>query len=147
MLEINGNILDYFPNKIPAIAVTTNGLTDSRGNAIMGKGIAKQAKERYPRLPKILGEMLIEFGNRVHLIDGRGEYLIYSFPTKTDWKYKSNIRLIGQSSIELMNEMNYHKIPALIMTRPGCGNGGLDWDYVKPMIQDILDDRMFIISP
>ena len=45
MKEVTGNIWDY-PADI--VCITTNGSTTRNGSAVMGKGIALQAKERYP---------------------------------------------------------------------------------------------------
>ena len=45
------------------IVVTTNGTVRRDGCAVMGAGVAKEAKERYPNFPFELGYRLKEHGN------------------------------------------------------------------------------------
>jgi hypothetical protein len=65
------------------------------GTLIMGAGVARQAVDRWPGLPDILGQMVYKLGNAVHLVTydkayhglpylGTQElpYHILSFPTK-----------------------------------------------------------------
>ncbi len=32
------------------------------------------------------------------------------------------------------------------LVRPGCGNGQLKWEDVKPLIAPILDDRFIVVE-
>lgn len=34
----------------------------------------------------------------------------------------------------------------VLLPRPGCGNGKLQWDFVKREIEDLLDDRVTIVN-
>lgn len=136
MIERIGNIWDYYPSNI--IAVTTNGILNSRSELVMGKGIALEAKYRNPNLPKTLGGMVKQFGNIPFLVDR-----IISFPTKHHWKDKSDIELIKQSARILVE---LAKGRAVYLTRPGCGCGGLKWENVKPVIAEILTDNFTILT-
>jgi hypothetical protein len=134
MIDIKADIWDFHKLVYP-ICITTNGCINSSGNLVMGKGIAKEAKDRFPDLPKILANMIINDGNNVHYI---GKYGLFSFPTKHNWWEKSDIDLIIKSAKQLItwSDFNYIGLP-----RPGCGNGGLQWSYVKPILDEILDNR------
>lgn len=127
--------------------ITTNGTLRNNGNAIMGKGVALQARKRYPDIEVRLGILLRYYGNHVfNLGDG-----LISFPTKNHWKDNSDIKLIARSAQELVFLIkNLDKnIPSrrVLMPRPGCGSGNLLWPDVKRVIQKILtDDRYIIIS-
>ena len=123
--------------------ITTNGDIKINGELVMGKGIALQAAQRYPKLPKLLGDCVKSKGNIVHYIK---EYNIISFPTKIDWREKSNIELIKQSCYQLnilLNDINKQAV----LPKPGCANGGLDWEReVKPIISTILTDKIWVVT-
>lgn len=136
-----------------AIGITTNGMWKSNGHAVMGAGIAKQADERIYSLGKLLGSQLISFGNHCYYFRGRpdiktGRALnVLTFPTKHDWREKSDIGLIRQSCTEAKVICDRFRVQKVYLTRPGCGLGGLDWEtQVKPVISQILDDRFIIVS-
>lgn len=38
------------------------------------------------------------------------------------------------------------KREAILIPKPGCGNGGLKWEDVKKQIEPLLDDRFIIID-
>jgi hypothetical protein len=133
----SGNLWTY-PAHIRVI--TTNGVVDRNGCAVMGKGIALQAKQRYPNLPQQLGELLLENGNHVYYLDNN----IISFPTKHHWKEMSNISLIRRSALELREKI-ISKGLVVAMPPPGCGNGGLVWKDVYPILEDILDDSFVVL--
>jgi hypothetical protein len=123
------------------IAVTTNDRIKNNGCLVMGAGIAKQAATRYPELPKRLAKHVKECGNIPKICHDIG---IVSFPTKYDWKNPSDIDLIKQSANVLMQQIPKGKTVA--MSRPGCGNGNLEWSDVKTILEPILDDRFIIYS-
>lgn len=143
MREMTGNIWDnHRPVPGHILAITTNGLVNKDNHAIMGRGVALEAKQRFPWVPEVLGRMLINNGNHVHYL---GSNLI-SFPTKNDWRHKSDIELITQSCRELMTLKSLYRWHWVILPRPGCENGGLTWEEVRIIISTILDDSIYIIS-
>ncbi len=137
------------PSDGDAICVTTNGMIKANGCAVMGAGIAKTFAFKYPGLPKILGRRLYESGNHAYyLTTAFGErnevYHILSFPTKHDWRDKSDINLIEQSCYELVNLADKLKIRNVFFPLPGCGMGGLGEDEVYPVITRVFDDRFVL---
>lgn len=141
MLEASGDLWEY-----PAEyrVVTTNAILRSNGCLVMGAGVAKQARDRFPGLDKKLGDLVKRYGNRPFLC--REEDLI-TLPTKTNWREKSCPTLISRSVMELVRIVNKFNIASVVMTRPGCGNGGLEWSQVKPLLMDVLDDRFTVLAP
>lgn len=139
MLENKGDLWSYISDYK---CITTNGIVKSNGELTMGRGIALDAKQRYPDLPKILGEKVKEFGNYPFIVR---EHKIISFPTKNHWKDKSHIGLIMRSCNELVIIANDENIKSIVLPQPGCGNGGLLWSEVKPIISKILDDRFTVL--
>jgi hypothetical protein len=138
MQEVQGNIWN---SGCTYTAVTTNGIIKSNGNLVMGKGIALQASQRYPSLPRILAQHVRAKGNVPCLVP---ECKILSFPTKHNWHDPSDPVLIVKSARLAMDLLPRDCTCA--MSRPGCGNGNLRWEQVKPLIDDILDDRFFVYS-
>ena len=157
MKEIVGDYWDYWrsTNCTASLVCTTNTIVKSNGDLVMGAGIAKEFKEKFPWLPsewgnkqRVLGEQTPYLMITYHGKDfdtKMGEYLI-AFPTKIHWKDPSIPALIASSAHQLMVACKALDIRYVLMTRPGCGNGGLTWDVVKPILQEELDDRFVIIS-
>lgn len=121
--------------------ITTNGALRKNGNAIMGKGIALEARRRYPDLEIRLGKLVRMYGNHVFHLEGG----LISFPTKHHWKQDGDIGLIKRSAQELVSLLESSPAKRVLLTRPGCGSGNLHWTGVKPIIQEILGDDKFII--
>lgn len=122
--------------------ITTNGVVTSQGYLVMGAGVALQAKKRFPNLPKKLGSWVKQYGNRAFLCRDEG---LLTFPTKNDWRHESTLSLISQSASQVLAIVNKYGLKSIVMTRPGCGNGRLEWEEVKPTLQ-FLDDRFTVIS-
>lgn len=144
MKEVVGNIWD---SEADFICVTTNGVLNSKGNLVMGKGIALQAAKMYPILPTILGKHVKYHGNipRIVPLENDTHLGIINLPTKHHWRNPSDINLIIDSIKQISKMVNPDN--SIAMTRPGCGNGGLDWNYVKPKVEQHLDDRFTIWRP
>ncbi len=150
LLYSNFDIFDLPEGIWDAVCVTTNGMLKANGCAVMGKGIALEADIKF-HISGLLGQYLYENGN--HCFDmglytyfGK-QYHIITFPTKHDWRYKSDINLIRQSCEELTDIANKLKLAKVYLPKPGCGCGGLNWTHdVSPVLSEYLvDDRFFIV--
>lgn len=147
MNELKGNIWDIAKLN-DNICITTNGTIKKNGEAVMGRGIALQAKQKYPILPSKLGKLLMNFGNQVYYlynIETNGTLFknLFSFPVKHNWWEKADIELIKHSLKEIIvifNRGMSNKDERFLIPRPGCGNGGLNWKDVKPELQKVLDE-------
>lgn len=142
MIETQGDIWDHWQQG-KVICITTNGTLRQDGKAVMGAGVAKQAKELIPELPGKLGEAIKSSGNAVHYFP---EHKIITFPVKHRWWDNADIDLIKRSCSQLMLLMDYENIESVVLPRPGCGNGGLNWKFVKKEIEPMLDDSVVIID-
>lgn len=112
----------------------------------MGAGIAKEFAQRYPELPKFLGRNIKQIGVNIPILWKGTQPNILSLPTKHHWMEMSNIDLITNSLQMIKSMADNYKWVKVVLPRPGCSNGGLDWSYVKVEIQPILDNRFFVIS-
>lgn len=143
MIEQIGNIWD-FHSKGRWVVITTNGEIKKDGSNIMGRGIAKQAATKFPKLPYELGSKLAISGNKVYVFDA---YKIITLPTKNSWREPSKLELIERSLKELVRWANTpRKHGKFYLPRAGTGNGKLDWKQVKPLFELYLDDRFVVVN-
>jgi hypothetical protein len=148
MLETTGSIFD---SKADALCVPTNGVVKGSGDLVMGKGLAKLFAQRYPGLPRQLGDHVQKAGNVPCLYrpDDKfgvlGKYVI-SFPTKHHWSQPSDLVLIERSARCIVSLVEVMQLSTIALSRVGCGLGHLDWDtQVKPLLTQILDDRFTVV--
>lgn len=113
---------------------------------VMGKGIALQFKNQYPKNYKIYKEACkkgeLKVGEVLVVKDGdilREKYII-NFPTKEHWRSPSEISYIQEGLEALKKSIKDYNIQSMAIPPLGCGNGGLDWNVVKPMIVDSLGE-------
>ena len=130
---------DLFKSGADCIVNTVNSV------GIMGKGIALQFKHHYPEYFLAYKEAcrngLVKPGVPTFKKDSatRGQ-MICSFPTKLHWRNPSQVEWI-ESGLRILAEaavsMNLNIVG---MSRPGCGNGGLDWNtQVKHLAEKYLE--------
>ena len=146
MKNFKGNIFDYI-QRVDAICVTTNGVVKANGHNVMGAGLAKQFANRYPSLPSLVGAHIKYHNNTTNTFTiPQQKAKVISLPTKNNWKDKSDISLIEQSLTKLVQIADDEDYKFVILTKPGCGLGGLKWVDVKPICEKLLDDRFWIIN-
>lgn len=113
---------------------------------VMGKGIALQFKEAFPENYRAYaaackkeevetGKMFVTETNRMDSL----RYII-NFPTKKHWKQPSKLEYIRDGLTDLKRVVLEKNIRSIALPPLGCGNGGLDWGIVKPLIEHALHD-------
>lgn len=146
MIERGGDLWDF--HAIGAwVAITTNGIVRQDGTAVMGRGVAYEAAQRYPWLARSFGLRLRDGGNHVHAF---WDIRLFTFPVKAHWRDRADLGLIEQSASELVDfvaDLERFRGPQRVyLVRPGCGNGGLRWAEVQPRLAPILDDRFIVVE-
>ncbi len=152
MIEKRG---DLWKSDTAWIAVTTNGICKANGDAVMGAGCAKEARDKLPGIDAKLGKLLRQYGNQVHnlgawSVPDLGARVIVSLPTKAHWRDSSTPELIRRSCREL-RDLALRSIgedgllPTVALPRPGCSNGRLGWSVVKPIVEEELPDPSFVV--
>lgn len=139
-----------------AYCVTTNGDWNARRRAVMGRGVALQAKQRFPEVDLLLGHLLRKNGNVVQEIGHWHPFspasikpptILVAFPVKHHWYERADLDLIRQSAEQLMALVEQNKWGRVLLPRPGCGNGQRDWETeVKPVLEGILDERIVVVD-
>lgn len=113
---------------------------------IMGKGIALMFKDAFPdnfreyeaackNGSMQVGRVLLTERN-----DLMGPRWIINFPTKKHWRNPSQIEWIEDGLSDLKTVLRTHGIHSIALPPLGSGNGGLDWEDVKPLIVSKLGD-------
>ena len=107
---------------------------------VMGKGIALQFKQAFPDNYKAYeaackrGE--VEPGKMFVFHRSAGNpRVIINFPTKKHWRGKSKIGDIESGLRALIDVVKIERIRSIAVPPLGCGNGGLDWNDVRPLIE------------
>jgi len=62
------------------------------------------------------------------------------------WACTANMNLIRQSARQLVLLATDMEWNTIVLPRPGCGAGELEWKDVKPILQDELDNRFYVIT-
>lgn len=145
---VTGNILE---SKAQALVNTVNT------QGVMGKGIALQFKKEFPINFKIyqeacknktfkIGDLLITEESSLHT----GKKIIINFPTKANWRLPSEYQYIEAGLQTLIKIIAEREIKSIAIPPLGAGNGGLNWQKVKEMLQQYLstvDCDIFIHEP
>ena len=143
MREVTG---DLWTIKADARVIPANGSVRRDGAAVMGRGVALQAKRRYPKIEFTRGIQLTAYGNHVGRCYYNKKVLLF-FPVKRIWQEKAHLPLIERSCQELVEQADYRTYwKRIALPRVGCGNGGLDWEDVKPILEEYLDDRFIVVT-
>ena len=143
MKSYNGDIWAFAQNKDAYIVITTNGVVKKNGEAVMGAGLARQARDKYPGIAYGLGQALVKNGNVVHV---NTKLRMIAVPTKHHWKDEhADIKLIEESVQTLVKIIDKLQIKQIFLPQLGCGNGKLSWTYqIMPLISPMLDDRFTV---
>lgn len=111
---------------------------------VMGKGIALQFSKKFPamlaayKVAHKAGELQ---PGRIHVFEGDdmlSPRFILNFPTKRHWRGKSRMEDIESGLDALVAEIRSRDIKSVAVPPLGCGNGGLPWDEVRPLIEEKL---------
>jgi O-acetyl-ADP-ribose deacetylase (regulator of RNase III) len=107
---------------------------------VMGKGLALEFKKTYPdnfyHYQKGCNEGKIRPGQVFITLNNSliNPLYIINFPTKDHWKDKSKLEDIKTGLTALVRDINRLQIKSIAIPALGCGNGGLKWQKVEPLI-------------
>ena len=124
----------FFDARVEALVNTVNTV------GVMGKGLALEFKRRFPMNFEIyaaacrrgevqIGRMLV-----VKTASRPGHCSLINFPTKKHWRQPSKLAYVEAGLEALVREVQTRGIRSLAVPPLGCGNGGLAWEDVRPLI-------------
>ena len=131
MKFVRGNIWD---DPAPNLVITVNCV------GVMGKGIALEAKRRWPKLYHDYRKVCFDELEIFDPCDLRfmGRYgnspNLYLAATKGHWKYPSKLEWI-ESCLNWTGHNFYGEEEAIAIPALGCGNGGFEWSLVKVLCE------------
>jgi len=113
---------------------------------VMGKGIALMFKERFPQNMKEYAAACkankVQTG-RMFITESQdllGPKWIVNFPTKQHWRNPSELEWIKTGLQDLRRFLIDNQVKSIAIPPLGAGNGGLNWQLVKPLIVAALSD-------
>lgn len=117
-------------------------------NGVMGAGLAKQFKNKYPRMylnyrhkcetgQFQLGQLHVHY-LPISFVDTGLTEIIVNFPTKINWRNDSDYGIIEEGLQALINFVNRKKIYSIAIPPLGCGHGKLNSGSVQSLIEDLF---------
>jgi len=104
---------------------------------VMGKGVAEQFKKRFPVMfedyESRTERKAVRLGKPYLYRDPSGTQIV-NFPTKGHWRSPSRLSDIECGLDYLAAHIAEWGITSLALPPLGCGNGGLEWSEVGPLI-------------
>jgi O-acetyl-ADP-ribose deacetylase (regulator of RNase III)/uncharacterized protein YwgA len=108
---------------------------------VMGKGVAEQFKSRFPAMfedyKKRADRKAVRLGEP-YLYRDRSGVQIINFPTKDHWRSPSRLADVERGLDYLVAHASEWGITSIALPPLGCGNGGLEWSEVGPLIYQKL---------
>lgn len=109
---------------------------------VMGKGIALSFKKKYPEMftiyrkacdkhQLVIGKLMLWYGP---------DHWILNFPTKEHWRSPSKMEYIEKGLMAFQRKYADYNITSIAFPKLGCGNGELDWEQVKPLMEKYLKE-------
>ncbi|MBA3351277.1 MAG: macro domain-containing protein [Blastocatellia bacterium] len=126
---------DMFASKMQTLVNTVNCV------GVMGKGIAQLFKQKYPEM---YADYLtrcergaVRLGRPYHYRDLTGISIV-NFPTKSHWRAATRFSDVENGLGYFASHFQQWGITSVAFPPLGCGNGGLEWKAVGPLMYSEL---------
>ena len=132
MRVLIGNI---FESEMKTLVNTVNCV------GVMGKGIAHVVKKRFPAVfedyARRCKSSQVRLGEPYHFTDLTGVSIV-NFPTKNHWRAMTRLSDIENGLDFFVASAHEWQIESVAFPPLGCGNGGLEWVQVGPLMYSKL---------
>lgn len=109
---------------------------------VMGKGVALEFKNRYPDMflayKKLCEDKKLTIGSL--FLWKKSEKWVMLFPTKVHWRNPSKIEYVEKGLMKFRDNWDRLGADSIAFPRLGCGNGNLNWEEVRPLMEKYLKD-------
>ncbi len=125
---------DMFESKCQVITNPINTV------GVMGGGLARDFKERFPNCFQVYKEALLNGNLSVGrpILDTTSSPWILLFPTKQDWRFDSKLEYIDWGLQYFVDNYEKWGIESIAFPMLGCGLGNLENKYVLELFVDYL---------
>lgn len=136
----SGNMWSVF-DEADLYLITTNATLTVHGKLVMGAGIAKQARDRFPGLDEALGKAVIAKGKHYGLLISPGwpRAKLGAFQTKLHWKDSAQFSLISEATGRLVLWCKAHPKASVHLNFPGIGYGNLPRAQALQVLEPLPD--------
>ena len=128
---------DIFDSSMKTLVNTINCV------GVMGKGVALEYKKRYPDMfreyENLCQNKAVHPGQPYLYRDLTGTSILM-FPTKDHWRSPSKLDYIVKGLDWFIDNYEDLKIESIAFPPLGCGNGGLKWEDVGPIMYQKLNN-------
>ncbi len=124
---------------------------------VMGKGLALQFKQVFPENFRHYQQACrngeVQPGQMFVVPTGRRDHprYIINFPTKRHWRNPSRLEDVETGLQALIAEVKQLGISSIAIPPLGCGNGGLNWSRVAPLIEsafaELPEVKVLVFEP
>ena len=122
---------DLFKSRAQTLVNTVNCV------GIMGKGVAQNFKNRYPKMFDDYVERVSKKQVRLgepYPYQHAPDLIIVNFPTKNHWRSASRLTDIELGLNHFLQNYKDWGVKSVAFPPLGCGNGGLEWQEVGPLM-------------
>lgn len=130
-----GNMWDHY-SEAGLFCITTNSTIKRNGELVMGAGIAREARDRFPDLAAKAGKLITPLSTYGLIIIGK----IGLFQTKKHFADNSPLDLIKYSTDKLCEFALAFPDQIIYLNYPGINHGRLTEELVSPVIQCLPDN-------
>lgn len=113
---------------------------------VMGAGLAKEFKVRYPlqysEYARVCKKGYVMVGVPLWIPDS-GQTIIH-LPTKHHWKDQSTLEGITKGISNLVKMTRFNEFESIAIPALGCGLGGLNWSDVLPIMLSKLETLRYV---
>jgi len=132
-------------NQTDLFCITTNSYLRWNDTVVMGRGIARQAKERIEGIDKYFGDQIKNTCGHLGLYGliiwkRKHAQSVAAFQVKYHFKSNANLDIIATSTDMLTKLANKYPDARFDLNFPGIGNGHLPRNEVLPIISQLPDN-------
>lgn len=137
------------------VAFCTNGSVKSDGEAVMGVGVARHMKEKYPTMPGVLGKLINPQEGGRNQVVRFAKAAVFTFPHQENWRQAPALGRIAATMrqlrgiVDAMPEIT--KECPLYVERPGYqpdATKSLPWPKViETLVANGADERFVFVAP